>query len=196
VVTINSAQISNLEQAGRAADGRYEGCIDCECDCPKNKGRWERIPFLRSFPSFTIPTPTGLSTLYAYDSIPVGVKIHLSTEITATIGGTLECKCADKPNCKVTTDVNFNLTVPVTVPLPIDGWGLALRAVPYAGQAYGVAKLAYQAGKMSEALGNVSWAFEPALRVVRESADLICEGRFDPQTLVRHVLDIGSTIRL
>ena len=68
--------------------------------------------------------------------------------------------------------------------------------MPYAGQAYGVAKLAYQASKMSEALGNVSWAFEPALRVVRESADLICEGRFDPSTLARHVLDIGSTIRL
>ena len=194
---INRVQVSNLEYALRQTDPRYEPCIDCECDCQKNKGTWKRVPFLRSVPyPSSMPGPTGLGTAYAFDAIPIGVKIYIGADVTATIGGTLECKCADKPNCKVETDVNINLTVPISFPVTQTAVGIAARFVPWVGWAYTAASFAYYGERFREMMANLSWAFEPALRVVQESADLICEGRFDPSTLQRHVLDIIKDIEL
>ena len=196
-VRINNAQLSNLEQSGRARDPNYEPCVDCECDCQKNKGRWERVPFFRSIPyPSSFPGPTGVSTAYAFDTIPIGVKLWIGADVTATIGGTLECRCNDKPNCKVTTDVNINLTVPISLPVTQTAVGIAARFVPGIGWAYTAASFAYYGEKFRQTIQNIGWAFEPALRVVRESADLICEGRFDPQTLPRHVLDMVKNVEL
>jgi hypothetical protein len=83
-----------------------------------------------------VPGPTGLGTAYAFDAIPIGVKIYIGADVTATIGGTLACKCADKPNCKVETDVNINLTVPISFPVTQTAVGIAARFVPWVGWAY------------------------------------------------------------
>jgi hypothetical protein len=131
-----------------------------------------------------------------FGCLPTGIKIPFRLLVVATISGDLECSCAGRPECATTRAFSVPVPVPITVPISIEVLGALLRLVPYAGQIYTVAHILYVANKIIEKLGDVTWAFEPAARAVLESADLICEGKFDPSALVEHVLDIVGDIDL
>lgn len=131
-----------------------------------------------------------------FGSLPTGIKIPFRFLVTATIAGKLECACSEEPDCKTVSARKFSVPVVITVPVPMEIFGLLLRFVPIAGWIYTGAHITYVVAKITKKLYDVSWAFKPAIRVVRESADLICEGRFDPSVLLQHVLDIASTVDL
>jgi hypothetical protein len=166
------------------------------CNCSKDVGRWQEIPAIRERPSVVFLNVDWPEVKKRFGFLPTGIKIPFRFQITATISGKLECACSDEPGCKEVDAFSVSASFITAIPVPVEIVGIALRAVPILGQVYTAAHVAYVAAKITNALIDVSWAFQPAVRFIRDSADLICEGRFNPTMLVPHLSGIVFDVKL
>ncbi len=202
-VQINEAQFTAIERDHAQNTGAEEPCHDCECDCKKSKGRWTDGPGFR-VKGASMGLPNGASVKYLSSGIPIGVNAHVPVSMTIEFYGKIECRCPDKEQCK--RETQWTLQVDGSVAIPINVAGFALNAIP--NKLYrAVAKWAYRAitwgdsaAKAGEALSRnadlVRNGLMPALYTLRDSADLICEGRFDHEQFKRHVADILTQMKL
>lgn len=163
-------------------------------DCSGIGGEWAEGPSL-SHPWFEFVGVPNDNDFFYVDFVPYGVKVYLRFRVGANIEGMLRCHCGKGPNhgWEEGRRFSFPLFKTVDVPVKYNIWKILVRLVPKLGQAYAVADLLIKANKIKNALTNierVSWAFEPALRVVRESATRVCEGRFDKGQLLNHIAEI------
>ncbi len=168
------------------------GTIVCEdADpgaCRETSGRWKAGPALEKM-SVELDSIVGLDVLLKLDFVPVGFKTWLRFAVSAEITGRLECSCdngvdhgwSDK-------QLRFPVRVFVRVPVPV-------QIVRFGGPIATGAEIVYRLNELNETLDRYRKWFAPALRTVRESATLICQGRFDPKGLARHLgeimLDLG-----
>lgn len=200
---INQAQFTAISQDHAKTPGAGEPCHDCECDCKKSKGKWTEGPGFR-LADWKPGVPNDLSTKYLSSGIPIGVNVHLPVDMTLVFYGTVECSCPEKAQCKSST--KLEIMVDCAVSIPINVAGFALNAIPNP-LAKVVAKWAYRgitwgdsAAKAGQAVADKSNVIReglmPALYTLRDSADLICEGRFDHEKFKAHVKEITKGIKI
>lgn len=164
-------------------------CGTARCDatgepsCAETSGRWLDGPRAENF-HVAYDRCVDVDVATELDVIPVGAKFWLQFIVTADITGRLECTCdngVDHGTPRVLAR-RFTISVPVRVPVKV----YAIRLNPLV-----VAIMRkYKIDKYLEYLRTYGGWIAPAVELVRDSADLICEGRFDPSALVRHLGDI------
>ncbi len=134
----------------------------------------------------------GLDGLFTLDYLPVGFKVWLRFVISAEIMGRVECKCGNGVDHESgDLGARFPVSVSIRVPAPI-------KLLKLGGPVATGAEIAYHINKFNETLNQYRVWFEPAMRVARESATLICQGRFNQKELAQHladiVLDVGQRL--
>jgi RHS repeat-associated protein len=140
-----------------------------------------------------------ITILKYFDLIPAGLLVWLDFRVSGTIRGVLACEeTCDDGSVKrrwrkgvVQLPVGTRASAP-SVPVPVAGMVLPL-IIPYGGwlaSGLFVANLGYQISKNADNIERAHKAFEAGEDIMRESADLICEGSFSPEKIMDAIGEI------